>query len=263
VAVLVPEYTGYAEKAFPRFLQVLYTNEREFLPYFLMELIRRASPNVKRGLLDEFATRCEELGYETSITKGLIDIRNISKSTATEDASCEDKSLRETLDEVSSSLSMDFIRALLPDDLKTKGQEMAEAYLFLYCVENSLRLFIDSILRKMFGPKYFGKIQVNRSIRTKVEERKKAEKDNKWLPVRGEVEIFYLDFGDLGNIIQNNWDIFKDYFPNQNWITQKIDELASIRNLVAHNSEIDRTERDLIRVYYTQIMRQIQDSWTG
>ena len=46
---------------------------------------------------------------------------------------------------------------ILPDDLKKKGQVF-----FLYCVENSLRLFIDATLRQQYGANYFEKIQTNK-----------------------------------------------------------------------------------------------------
>jgi hypothetical protein len=261
VAILIPGYTGYAEEAFPRFLHLLYSKEKEFLPSFLTELIHRALPKLNRTQLEEIASKCEEMGYDARIEKGSIQITNRSKPSISSGSNEEDQSLGEALDEVASSLSIEVIRSLLPDDLKKEGQNMGEAYVFLYCVENSLRLFIDATLRQQYGANYFGKIQTNKVIRNKLIDRKKAEKENQWLPVRGQVEVFYLDFGDLGTIIQNNWDSFSHFFPNQKWITQKIDELSSIRNLVAHNSMISKTERDLIRVYYSQIMRQIESGW--
>lgn len=262
VAVLIPGYTGYAEKAFPRFLQHLYSKEKEFLPFFLTGLIHRALPKLNRNQLEELSSKCDEMGYEARIEKGNIQISNRSKPSISIDSNEEDQSLGEALDEVSSSLSIDVIRSLLPDDLKKEGQNMGEAYVFLYCVENSLRLFIDATLRQQYGANYFGAIHANKAIRNKVASRKKDEEENRWLPVRGQVEIFYLDFGDLGNIIQSNWDSFSHFFPNQNWITQKIGELSSIRNLVAHNSMISKTERGAIRVYYSQIMRQIESGWS-
>ena len=261
VVIAIPGYAGDAEEAFPRFLQHLYLKENEFLPMFLTELIHRALPKLDRNQLEELSSKCKGLGYEARIDKRNIQITNISKSSDSINSNEEDKNLGDTLDEVSTSLSIDVIRSLLPDDLKVAGRNMGEAYVFLYCVENSLRLLIDATLRQEHGANYFGTIQVNNSIRSKVANRKKAEEENQWLPVRGQVEIFYFDFGDLSNIIQSNWGSFSQFFPNQTWITQRIDELSSIRNLVAHNSMISKTERDLIRVYYSQIMRQIESGW--
>lgn len=262
IGMSFPGYTGDAEKAFPRFLQYLYSEEKDFLPMFLTELIQRALPRLTKKQLEDLSRRCEEMGYESRTGNGKIQITNISKHLDSSDFNEDDKNLGEALDEVSTSLSIKVIRSLLPDDLKDEGRNMGEAYVFLYCVENSLRLFIDATLRKQYGAHYFGKMQSNKSIRNKIAIRKKYEENNQWLPARGQVEIFYLDFGDLSNIIQNNWDSFSHSFPNVTWITQRIDELSSIRNLVAHNSMIAKTEKDVIRLYYTQIMRQIESGWT-
>lgn len=74
--------------------------------------------------------------------------------------------------------------------------------------------------------------------------------------------MFYLDIEDLGKIIQNNWELFKNFFPEQHWITQKIKEIQDIRNLVAHNSYVGETERNLLKSYYNQILKQIIENWT-
>ena len=134
---------------------------------------------------------------------------------------------------------------------------MAEVYLYLYCVENSLRLFIEKIAMKKLGKDYFGKLEINKSIREGVVRRKEEEVKNSWLRIRGDSEIFYLDFDDLGSIIQNNWDLFSEYFPEQSWIVTKIKELTSCRNLVAHNSYVQSHEKDVIRVNYVSILRQL------
>jgi hypothetical protein len=66
-----------------------------------------------------------------------------------------------------------------------------------------------------------------------------------------------LDFDDLADLIRNNWALFEDDFPTQEWITSKISELAKCRNLVAHNSYLGKDERDLIRVIFIQILKQL------
>ena len=82
---------------------------------------------------------------------------------------------------------------------------------------------------------------------------------NKWLSVRG-TELFYLDFKDLGAVINNNWEIFKDYFPSQDFILPKLNDMAECRNKIAHNSYVDDIERNLMKTYYNVILRQISNS---
>ena len=78
--------------------------------------------------------------------------------------------------------------------------------------------------------------------------------------MRGESNLFYLDFKHLGDIIRNNWEIFEQKFPDQNWIIAKINELAKIRNLVAHNSLVGDDEIDILRTNTRSIMKQISET---
>ncbi len=167
------------------------------------------------------------------------------------------KTLFEELEEIVNSFSQEIIGKILPDDIKQKGKDMAEVYLHLYCVENSLRLFIEIVARDKLGNNYFNQLRLNKDIRKKIQGRKQKESKNMWLRLRGDSEIFYLDFKDLGAIIQNNWDLFEPYFPDQNWVITKINELSECRNLVAHNSYIQSHEKDVIRVNYNSILKQL------
>jgi len=94
-------------------------------------------------------------------------------------------------------------------------------------------------------------------VKKAIESRKKQEVKKQWMRIRGDSDLFYLDFKDLSPIILNNWDLFENYFPDQAWISTKIEELGDCRNLVAHNSYIGDHEKDLIRVYYKSILKQI------
>ncbi|MGA2913145.1 MAG: Swt1 family HEPN domain-containing protein [Methanoregula sp.] len=160
------------------------------------------------------------------------------------------------LEKISSELTENFAE-ILPNDILKKGKEMAEVYLYLYCIENSLRLFIESVAKQNFGDEWVTKLSMNRSIRDSIKLRMEQEEHNQWLSLRGKSELFFVDFKDLGSIIASNWDIFKQHFPNLKWIESRIEELAQCRNLVAHNSYIGDHEKDMLRLYYCGILKQI------
>lgn len=170
----------------------------------------------------------------------------------------ESKRLDEEIKDVCRTLDnmQDFIS--LPSDLESKGREMAEVYLFLYYAENVLRLFIEQVGREAHGPEFFSRIQVPKSIRDGIAARKRNEEKNKWLRVRGDSDLFYLDFKDLGDIILNNWTLFSKFFPDQAWIKTKIEEMANCRHLVAHNSYVDEHGREVIRLNFKSIIRQLE-----
>lgn len=86
---------------------------------------------------------------------------------------------------------------------------------------------------------------------------KKSIESKKWLSFNENSDIFYLDFKELGDIIRENWDDFKSYFEDQSAILTKIEEIAAVRNLIAHNSYIGSLERTMLKLYYEMILKQI------
>ena len=168
----------------------------------------------------------------------------------------DEPSLSSDLEKISSEVTDNFTQ-ILPVDILNKGKEMAEVYLYLYCIENSLRLFIESVAIEHYGENWTTQLKMNRSIKDSVKKRKEQAELNQWLSVRGGSDLFFIDFKDLGSVISLNWDIFKDRFSDLKWIESKIDELAECRNLIAHNSYIGAHEKDLIRLYYHSILKQI------
>lgn len=161
------------------------------------------------------------------------------------------------IEDATKGISENIIHEFLPSEIKEKGIQMAEVYVYLYCIENSLRLFIDKVAREHFGDNYYEKVKLTREIKDNVKSRKQKESKNKWLSLRGDSEIFYLDFNDLSKIIVNNWEIFKAYFPSQQWITTKIEEMSECRHLIAHNSFVKEHDINVLKVNYTSILRQI------
>lgn len=191
-----------------------------------------------------------DVGYDVKSISFTMDL--------TKDFELEDDLIAD-LEKNVNTISYKIIGELLPEDIRVKGYQMAEAYTYLYSVENSLRLFIEKVAKEKYGDSYFESLNITRSLQRTIEERMQNGANQKWLSVRG-TELFYLDFKDLGAIINNNWDIFKDYFPSQDFILPKLNDMAECRNKIAHNSYINDLERNLMKTYYNVIIRQIADS---
>jgi hypothetical protein len=164
------------------------------------------------------------------------------------------------VDETVGGLSREVTAAILPADIMQKGKEMAALYVYLYVIENALRLFIEIVAKNRYKDQYIKKLKIPQSMRQKISLRKSEAATKRWLPSRGDSDLFYVDFDDLGGIIQSNWMLFKDYFPKQNWITGKVSELSDCRHLVAHNSYLEEPQRNLVKVYYTNILMQLNSS---
>lgn len=187
------------------------------------------------------------------------DVKSVSfNMDLTKDFELEDDLIAD-LEKNVNTISYKIIGELLPEDIRIKGYQMAEAYTYLYSVENSLRLFIEKVAKEKYGANYFSSLNITKDLKRKIEERMENGKAQKWLGVRG-TELFYLDFKDLGSIINNNWDIFKKYFPSQDFILPKLSDMAECRNKIAHNSYVNDVERNLMKTYYNVILKQISDT---
>lgn len=146
--------------------------------------------------------------------------------------------------------------SLISEAIFEKGDKLSSSYLVIYLIENHLRLFIWKVAgksnRKLFRI-------INNKERSKIADRKKKERQNRWIPLRKDSNLFYLDIEDLGTIIQRNWAIFKTHFPDQHWINTKIQEVSLIRNRIAHNNSfISDTEKKALELYMDQIFHQIK-----
>lgn len=188
-----------------------------------------------------------------------FDVKGVSFTLdLTKDFEIEDDLIAD-LEKNTNNISSKILCDILPEDIKVKGYHMAEVYTYLYSVENSLRLFIEKICKEFYGEDYFNKINVTRALQNTISNRKENAKSKKWLSIRGN-ELFYLDFRDLGTLIRNNWGLFEKYFPSTDFIIPKLNEMADCRNLIAHNSYIGDTERNLIKTYYNVILKQISET---
>jgi hypothetical protein len=157
--------------------------------------------------------------------------------------------------------SNSILKRILPVDIREKGIDMSEVYTYLYSVENSLRIFIEIVSKEKYGEDFFSGLKMTKALENTISTRKEKAKNKKWLSVRGDNDLFYLDFKDIGILINNNWDIFENYFGTQDFILPKINEMAECRNLIAHNSYVGKTERDLLKSYYNSILKQIDDKF--
>jgi len=157
-------------------------------------------------------------------------------------------SLEEDLAEITDNI-LDSTGISFPHDLYEKGKEMAEVYLYLYHIENTLRIFIEE--------KGNGNLEYTRELKRRIQKKKEIEEKNQWKSFKAGSDIFYLDFVELADLIANNWTIFKDYFPDLDWIKTKIKEMGQCRNPIAHNGYIGDHEKKLLRLYYRGILRQI------
>ncbi|WP_135609417.1 Swt1 family HEPN domain-containing protein [Methanococcoides sp. AM1] len=150
------------------------------------------------------------------------------------------------------------IKKLIPTDVLENGKKMTEAYLLIYCFENTLRTFIDNVSKDKYGDDYWNHLDIPRPVRNRVKTRIANGEKTPFHSVRGDKDLFYVDINDLYKIIERNWtDLFDAYFTKLSHIETWIEHSAVSRNHVAHNSWISSDDYDRVLVIYKDLLKQL------
>jgi Swt1-like HEPN len=147
---------------------------------------------------------------------------------------------------------------LMDEDLVIKSRKMAVVYTAICAFENSVREFIAKKLLEEKGEKWW-ELCVKKEIRTNADNRKKSEKDVRWLTPRGDSMIYYTEFGDLISIMAKpeNWKFFEVHIGNIDWAKQIISTLEKSRNIIMHSGELAPTDIERVGMYIRDWIRQV------
>lgn len=135
-----------------------------------------------------------------------------------------------------------------------EANRMASVYAMFYCIENAVRELINDRLNERYGPNWWD-AKVTEKIKKATDNLKDKEAKNKYHIPRASEMIGYTTFGNLSLLIINNWQDFSDLFPDQHWVSSRLNDLELSRNIIMHTGllpelEIERIEsiaRDWIR----------------
>ena len=112
---------------------------------------------------------------------------------------------------ISSTIEQNYIESLsldlLDDDCIRAAKLMATVYIAIAAFENMVRQYVVKILMESQGENWWLEC-VSDKIRKAAEVRKNQEDRIKWHSHRGDSMINYVDFGDLANIISQNYTLF-------------------------------------------------------
>lgn len=129
-----------------------------------------------------------------------------------------------------------------PEKIRSGSLQMQKYFRLLYVFENLVREFIDTTFKDTGDGDNWFDGRATTGMKKKVEDRKKSEEKNLWHVGRNEHALFYLDFSDLGLLIINHWPVFKDFFPDQAWVSSRITESERTRNVIAHTNDLPAEE---------------------
>lgn len=129
--------------------------------------------------------------------------------------------------------------------IRAEASQMSEAYEIFYSLEKTIRGFIEDSFDAAGIHNWWDEKYVPQKIKNDTEERIQREFDSGVTP-RSEDPIDYTNFGELGEIIKHNWDVFGGTLQSQKAVTKVLSGLNTLRAPIAHCSML--AEDEMIRL---------------
>lgn len=119
-------------------------------------------------------------------------------------------------------------------EIVSNAERMSEFYKLFYALENDMRDLIKSAMVEAKGEDWW-KIAVPQVVRDNVQKNHDREA-SEGLPPRSDRLIDYTTFGELGEIVKENWEVFSGMFSNatRNRVLRVINRLNIARGPIAH-----------------------------
>ncbi len=131
--------------------------------------------------------------------------------------------------------------------IRSEASTMARHYELFYCLEKSIREMISDILETRYGDSWWDeKDVIIEYVKQEVSKNIKKEIDAGITP-RSSDPIDYTTFGQLGEIIKCNWDVFGGIFNSVKAVEKVLYNLNSLRNPIAHCSLL--AEDEVLRLH--------------
>jgi hypothetical protein len=155
-------------------------------------------------------------------------------------------------EELAKSISLD----VLDDLLVTNAKSTAVVYTAIAAFENSVRALVVKTLIEKYKEEWWEKGASN-GIRERAQKRIEDEQLAKWHAQRGQDPINYTTFGDLKNIMQNNWDAFEDLIGSLAWASGIFDVIERSRNVIMHSGMLEREDIERLGVNIRDWVKQV------
>lgn len=155
-------------------------------------------------------------------------------------------------EEIAKALSLDVL-----DDLHVAhARETAVVYTAIAAFENSVRSLVKKTLVEKFHEEWWEK-GVSAGIRERAQKRLEDEQSARWHAQRGQEQINYTTFGDLKNIMQNNWDAFEDLIGSLSWASGIFDVIERSRNVIMHSGMLEREDIERLGMNIRDWVKQV------
>jgi hypothetical protein len=169
--------------------------------------------------------------------------------------------LENALDAVEKNLAVDlgrnYLKVMIQDQdyypqidgaIRQEAADMAQYYEIFYSLENSIRSLIVETLVAAVPSGWWSSGRVLPKIKADAEARMQKEIDSGVTP-RSNEPIDFTNFGELGEIIKANWDVFGGIFDSPRAVERVMANLNTLRGPIAHCSPL--AEDEIVRLRLT------------
>jgi hypothetical protein len=125
-------------------------------------------------------------------------------------------------------------------EVRIEAKQMAKHYEIFYCLEKSIRDLITTTLVTSAGETWWDS-KVPPIVKTEVATRMQREIDS-GVTLRSDEPIDFTTFGELGEIIKSNWDIFGSIFNSRKAVEKVMSSLNTLRGPIAHCTTLAEDE---------------------
>lgn len=127
--------------------------------------------------------------------------------------------------------------------VRTEAVRMSRHYKVFYCLEKTIRIMITEAMESAYGGDWW-KTKVDTVIKQKAEQVYAMEIDS-GLPPRSDAMIDYTTFGQLRQLISQNWaDVFSKKLKSEKAVSTVMTTLNRIRGPIAHFSAMSDYDAD-------------------
>lgn len=141
------------------------------------------------------------------------------------------------------------------EDVRREAAEMARHYEIFYCLEASIRVLVSERLREEKGAEWWTTSVPEVVMKNATGNRQRELKTG--VTPRSDDMLAYTNFGELGEIIKANWDVFRDTFRDISAVESILARLNTLRAPIAHCSPLAEDEAVRLRLSLRDWFRQM------
>lgn len=143
----------------------------------------------------------------------------------------------------------EFYYPQIEQDIRAEAARMAPYYETFYSLEKTVRrLIVDTLAEAEKGSDWWASARVPEVVRAYAEKARSKEIDSGVTP-RSNEPIDFCTFGELGEIIKVNWDVFAPTFSSIRAVEKVMASLNTLRGPIAHCSPL--ADDEVVRLQLT------------